>query len=366
MTIEFLLRRHGRRRRPSPRRSPASPSTRWPMAASTTSSAAASIATRPTPIWLVPHFEQMLYDNAQLARVYLHAWALTGDARFREVAEGDARLHGPRAHDRRRRVRGQPGRGHRTGSRALTFTWTAAEIREVLGDGRRAVPGRLRRHRRRQLGGHARSCRASGRTSTRRRRRVRMPPSRRGSRRSRARLLERRAARPQPARDDKALAAWNGLAIAAFADAGRLARRAAISTAAAMRAAEAITGGLLAADGSLGRSWKDGRAHRPGRPRGLRASRRRPARAVRGDVRRALVHDGARADGPRPRAVRRSGRWLLRHRRRPRAARRAAEGRPGQRRPVRATRWRRSCCSGWRRGPARAAIATPRSGRCGP
>ena len=32
------------------------------------------------PVWLVPHFEQMLYDNAQLARVYLHAWALTGDA----------------------------------------------------------------------------------------------------------------------------------------------------------------------------------------------------------------------------------------------------------------------------------------------
>src|SRR5258705_1331414 len=39
-------------------------------------------------IWLVPHFEQMLYDNAQLARVYLHAWALTGDARDRGVATG--------------------------------------------------------------------------------------------------------------------------------------------------------------------------------------------------------------------------------------------------------------------------------------
>ena len=38
--------------------------------------------------WLVPHFEQMLYDNAQLARVYLHAWALTGDGRYRTVATG--------------------------------------------------------------------------------------------------------------------------------------------------------------------------------------------------------------------------------------------------------------------------------------
>ncbi len=38
--------------------------------------------------WLVPHFEQMLYDNAQLARVYLHAWQVTGDARYRDVATG--------------------------------------------------------------------------------------------------------------------------------------------------------------------------------------------------------------------------------------------------------------------------------------
>ncbi len=38
--------------------------------------------------WLVPHFEQMLYDNGQLARVYLHAWAITGDPRYREVCEG--------------------------------------------------------------------------------------------------------------------------------------------------------------------------------------------------------------------------------------------------------------------------------------
>ncbi|MFL5689702.1 MAG: thioredoxin domain-containing protein, partial [Chloroflexota bacterium] len=38
--------------------------------------------------WLVPHFEQMLYDNAQLARVYVHAWALTGEPRYRAVATG--------------------------------------------------------------------------------------------------------------------------------------------------------------------------------------------------------------------------------------------------------------------------------------
>ncbi len=76
---------------------------------------------------------------------------------------------------------------------------------------------------------------------------------------ARARLLARRATRPQPARDDKALAAWNGLAIAAFADAGRLLGEPRYTDAAAA-AADAIIGGLLADDGSLRRSWKDGRA----------------------------------------------------------------------------------------------------------
>ena len=61
-------REHGRRAR----------STRWRAAASTTRSAAASPATRSTPIWLVPHFEKMLYDNALLARAYLHGWQALG------------------------------------------------------------------------------------------------------------------------------------------------------------------------------------------------------------------------------------------------------------------------------------------------
>ena len=51
---------------------------RWPRAASTTRSAAASRATRPTTSWTVPHFEKMLYDNALLARAYLHGWQVSG------------------------------------------------------------------------------------------------------------------------------------------------------------------------------------------------------------------------------------------------------------------------------------------------
>ena len=91
---------------------------RWPTAASTTRSAAASRATRSTPYWIVPHFEKMLYDNALLARAYLHGWQVTGDAAargasceetldwvLRELRQPRGRLH-VRA---RRRLRGRRG-----------------------------------------------------------------------------------------------------------------------------------------------------------------------------------------------------------------------------------------------------------------
>jgi uncharacterized protein YyaL (SSP411 family) len=86
---------------------------------------------------------------------------------------------------------------------------------------------------------------------------------------SRATLLARRSLRPQPARDGKVLAAWNGLAIGALADAARamdasgdpaLARDSARYRDAASDAAAAVLGGLRRPDGRLRRSWKDGRA----------------------------------------------------------------------------------------------------------
>ena len=199
--------------------------------------------------WLVPHFEQMLYDNAQLARVYLHAWALTGDARYREVCEG---------------VLGYMTRELRTsdgafaasqdadtdGVEGATFVWSAEEVGEVLGDDAETFG----RHYDVTLAGNW-----EGHTILRRI----TPPA--GDRAEsdlaamRARLLERRSRRPEPARDDKALAAWNGLAIGAFAEAGRLLGEPAW-TDAAVGAADAIVRALVQPDGSVRRSWKDGRA----------------------------------------------------------------------------------------------------------
>ena len=214
--------------------------------------------------WLVPHFEQMLYDNAQLARAYIHAWSLTGEARDRDVATGvlDYLLRelltadGALAASQDADTEGVEG---------ATFTWRADEIEAVLGpdaelfeaaygvtpDGNWEGVTILSR-----VGSDAELARAFS-----------LEPAAVAARlaAARGRLLEVRATRPQPARDDKALAAWNGLAIAALADAARLLRESDAAAAdryrtAAVEVATTILGGLLGEAGRLGRSWKDGRA----------------------------------------------------------------------------------------------------------
>ncbi len=219
--------------------------------------------------WLVPHFEQMLYDNAQLARVYVHAWQLTGDPAYRDVATAtlDYLL-------RELRVDGGGFAASQDadtdGVEGATFTWSAAEVREILGDDAplfaaaygvtdagnwegRTILSRVRGDA--ELG--ERFGLAQGVVADR-------------LAHARSTLLVRRAQRPQPARDDKVLAAWNGLAIAALADAARAldvagpgpgpSTDAARYRSAAVEAADVVVTGLLAPDGRLRRSWKDGRA----------------------------------------------------------------------------------------------------------
>src|SRR5947209_13261288 len=82
--------------------------------------------------WLVPHFEQMLYDNAQLARVYLHAWSVTGEPRYRAVATGvlDYLLRELRTADGSFAASQD---ADTEGEEGATFTWTTAEIAAALG-----------------------------------------------------------------------------------------------------------------------------------------------------------------------------------------------------------------------------------------
>jgi len=182
--------------------------------------------------WLVPHFEKMLYDNALLVPPYLHAWLLTGEDRYREVVEQTL--------DYVLRELSLPGGGFASaqdadtdGVEGLTFTWTAEELGAAIGPDR---DGLL------QPFEHGRFVLRGEITGD-----------------ERAALLAVRERRPQPFRDDKAIASWNGLLLAALAEVGRrLERRDWIDAAAEL--AEFLLGPLSTEDGRLHRTWRGGAA----------------------------------------------------------------------------------------------------------
>jgi uncharacterized protein len=227
--------------------------------------------------WLVPHFEKMLYDNAQLARVYLHAFGLTGLPRYREAAESTL--------DYMARELPTPDElfassqdADTGGVEGATYTWTRAEIDHALAG--EAEPGGKpsARGTKRGAGPDPAAFRAAygvtergnweGRTILSRvlddaavARLTGATPAKVAASLASARaiLIERRRARPQPALDDKAVAAWNGLALAAFAEAvPLLGRPEDLATAEAL--AEAALRLLLGPDGRLARSYRDGRS----------------------------------------------------------------------------------------------------------
>jgi uncharacterized protein YyaL (SSP411 family) len=216
-------------------------------------------------IWLVPHFEQMLYDNAQLARVYLHAWALTGHEAYRDVATGTLTYI-------LRRLTTDDGAfaasedADTEGVEGSTYVWSADEVREALGEDAALFSTAYGVTDRGNWEGATILSRVRSTAELATLYGLSPKDVERRLEEARTKLLLRRGTRPQPARDDKALAAWNGLAIGTLADGARLLRIAGFEglagryEAAARRAAGTIISGLLGADGRLGRSWKDGRA----------------------------------------------------------------------------------------------------------
>ncbi len=186
--------------------------------------------------WVVPHFEKMLYDNAQLARVYLHWWRLTGEATGRRIAEetcdwivaalrtdaggfassldADTTIGTTATPDLYELAEHLPHGGH--GVEGLTYVWTPAQLRAELGEDDGAWAGDL-------LAVTATGTFEAGASTLQLTRDVWADPQQ--ARRwtdIRRRLLARRSSRPQPERDDKVVAAWNGLAIAALAETGGL------------------------------------------------------------------------------------------------------------------------------------------------
>ncbi len=195
--------------------------------------------------WLVPHFEKMLYDNGQLASLYLHAWLAFQDPEYRRVTEETLNYL--------LREMTDPAGGFYSaqdadseGHEGKFFVWTAEEIRAVLGpEADVALP----------YWGADRGPNFEGQN-------ILWVPGQSDPERiaaARRSLFEVRERRVRPARDDKVLAAWNGLACRAFAEAGRaLGRSDYVAT--AVKSAEFLTTSMRDADGRLLRTWKDGRA----------------------------------------------------------------------------------------------------------
>lgn len=212
--------------------------------------------------WLIPHFEKMLYDNALLARVYLYAWQITGKPLYRRIVEETL--------DYVLREMTHPLGGFFStqdadseGEEGKFFVWTPAEIKAVLGEAEGEI-----------------ICRYFGVTEQGNfegKNVLHVPedldtlaqkPDMRPDflpyladvvKMARKRLFEAREKRVKPARDEKVLAAWNGLMMRALAEAGGALNRPDYVEA-ARRNAAFILGHMQDEEGRLYRSWKDGRA----------------------------------------------------------------------------------------------------------
>jgi uncharacterized protein YyaL (SSP411 family) len=214
------------------------------------------------PVWLVPHFEKMLYDQALLVPAYLDGFQATGDAKFAAVARDVL--------DYVQREMTAPGGGFysATDADSITpsghreegwfFTWTPTELAAVLGEETaRAVTahyavteegdfeGRNILHLTRTMASTAAELgveeAALGETLEA----------------ARAKLYAARSERPPPLRDDKILAGWNGLMIGAFAQAALVLDDASYAASAAS-AADFLLNTMRRKDGRLYRSWNAG------------------------------------------------------------------------------------------------------------
>jgi hypothetical protein len=207
-------------------------------------------------IWLVPHFEKMLYDSAQLSRIYLHTWQITGETFYRRIAE--------ETYDYILREMTAPEGGFYSttdadseGEEGRFFVWDEGELREILGDDATiaieywgvTARGNFEGHnilyvpnddatiaQRLNLTGQELQAKIAG---------------------VRDKLFAIRSQRVPPGLDDKILTAWNGMMLASLAEAARVLGRADYREA-AVKNATFLLRELKAGDGRLLRTHKNG------------------------------------------------------------------------------------------------------------
>ncbi|HEY0038106.1 MAG TPA: thioredoxin domain-containing protein [Longimicrobium sp.] len=214
-------------------------------------------------LWLVPHFEKMLYDNALLARLYIHAWQATGDDAHRTVAEAVL------AWVTREMTSPEGGfysalDADSEGEEGKFYVWTPGDIDSIFG----AEDGALVR----AYYGVTEAGNFEGHNILHAWRSMDEVAAEQGVSverlqdaldRARPRLYDERAKRVWPGRDDKVLTSWNAMMLHAFAEAARAFgsneyRRIAVTS------AEFLVGRMRTEDGRLARTYKDGRAKIPG------------------------------------------------------------------------------------------------------
>ena len=211
--------------------------------------------------WLVPHFEKMLYDNAQLVRAYLHAWQITGDEFLkrilvetldfiaREMTHPDGGFYSSLDAD----SEGEEGK---------FYVWSLGEIREILQEDSEFFEAAYGITQRGNWEGKTVLQRALDDASLAARfpgQRPETVPAKLAN--SHSRLLAARATRIRPGTDDKILTAWNGLMLAAIAEASRTIPEEELQNKyllLATRNAEFLLNSLRA-DGKLKRSWREGK-----------------------------------------------------------------------------------------------------------
>ncbi|MEA2160099.1 MAG: uncharacterized protein QOD66_2479 [Solirubrobacteraceae bacterium] len=195
--------------------------------------------------WTVPHFEKMLYDNALLARAYLHGWQISGEQRLRDVCceTLDWAL---------REMRGSEGGfcsaldADSEGVEGKFYVWTLDELRRVLGN--ELFPDAVAFFGATERGNFEHGLNVlEGRGA----RPERLDEIRR-------RLLKARSDRVRPGLDDKRLTSWNALMISALGEAGAVLEREDYRQA-AVDCAAFVLDQLRDADGRLLRTWKEGR-----------------------------------------------------------------------------------------------------------
>ncbi|MEU6681602.1 thioredoxin domain-containing protein [Streptomyces sp. NPDC046832] len=205
--------------------------------------------------WVVPHFEKMLYDNALLCRVYAHLWRSTGSELARRVAleTADFMVRELRTNEGAFASALDADSDDGTGKHVegAYYVWTPEQLREVLGEQDAELAAQV-------FGVTEEGTFEEGAS-------VLQLPVRDGVFDAekvasvRERLLAERSGRPAPGRDDKVVAAWNGLAIAALAETGAYFERPDLVEA-AVAAADLLVRLHLDEQARLTRTSKDGHA----------------------------------------------------------------------------------------------------------